>query len=1060
MKILQMTGNTSPGWLNFNIKLRLSTFFFLFLLLSLQAKSFSQGDRITLDVTNIALEKVMDEIDASTDYKFFFKTIDVDLQRRVTLNVKEAPIEDVLQKVFGDTDVDFRIKNRKIYLRTKKKSMVKNSDDRKSMESAVQELKVTGRIKDENGNPLMGASILEKGTTNGTTTDADGNFEITVTDGDAVLVISYIGFKTFEAPVSGTNFNNVRLAEDTAQLSQVVVRSYRQRNERVLALKQNSPVIADFLAQDNLGQLPDFNVAEALGRVPGISTEQSRGEDRFVTVRGIRSALNFVSIDGAIIPGTDENDRAVPLDILPSSLVTAVAVNKSFTADMDANAIGSNIELRTRSAFDTKKRFFLADAFIGKYDQDDGPVSVSPSITSSLTYANRIGENWGFVVSGSYYNRENYTNLPAVTSGLWDWYDEEGTRFTDPFDPSHNGYPVPTGQKAFFYFNDRERFGGFGKLEYRKNSFYAFADVIHYKFKDNERRYETLIDRDRGVAPLNQTPTSGLQTSASMQTAVIDQLFDFSVTAFQSEVRFSLGNHDFKLGANRSNGKYDQPFTWDKFNSPRTEELGYTYNYEDPVNSYPIITFTDPSFYDDASNFRHLYHREIGRNSEEDIFETRLDYDWEIPNSNFVLSAGLKTRNLDRSRDRFQNEWNLINRDDFTLDQSIHDDIVIPVNFRDFPMYLVNPDIANNFFRNNRELFEPRADNEERGIRDDYSLEENIFANYVQLGYNGEKFDFNVGLRYEDTSFSTTGIQKLQEDGTTTFPEITFNSDYDYLLPSFSVIYTPKRDLIFRGAFSQTLGRASYNDLRPNQNRNEEPGTISISGGNPSLLPREATNYDLGFEHYFLKNNGLISLALFHKNIENEIFTDRSTEETTIDGIVTEINRTFPANAESADLTGFEIGLVINKFSFLPGFLKKFGITANYAHISSNATVLMRDGTSRDLYGMLNQPRNIVNASLLFETGKFEAQLAYRFHDERLVAINTSADWRDRFHDRRHLMDLQMRYNISKNLNVRLDIKNLNDSAQVSEINEDLQYRLWERDYGISGWLGLAFVLD
>src|SRR5690606_36320955 len=84
---------------------------------------------------------------------------------------------------------------------------------------------VSGSITDENGIPIAGAAIVEKGTSNGTASDFDGNFEITTTTSDAVLVISYLGFISQEIPAQGTGIQVV-LKEDLQQLSEVVVIGY------------------------------------------------------------------------------------------------------------------------------------------------------------------------------------------------------------------------------------------------------------------------------------------------------------------------------------------------------------------------------------------------------------------------------------------------------------------------------------------------------------------------------------------------------------------------------------------------------------------------------------------------------------------------------------------------------------------------------------------------------------------------------------------------------------------------------------------------------------------
>ena len=93
-------------------------------------------------------------------------------------------------------------------------------------------LSVTGTITSENGEPLPGASIVEKGTTHGVTADFDGNYTLEVSGPNAILVVSYIGFKTKEVPVNGKQTVNIVLQEDLAQLEEVIVVGYGTQRDR------------------------------------------------------------------------------------------------------------------------------------------------------------------------------------------------------------------------------------------------------------------------------------------------------------------------------------------------------------------------------------------------------------------------------------------------------------------------------------------------------------------------------------------------------------------------------------------------------------------------------------------------------------------------------------------------------------------------------------------------------------------------------------------------------------------------------------------------------------
>ncbi len=145
---------------------------------------------------------------------------------------------------------------------------------------------VKGTVIDASGEPLIGATVIEKGTTNGTATDIDGFFQLNVNDAKkAVLVISYVGYATQEVPIKGLKEVNVTLQEESSLLNEVVVVGYGQQ-------KKESVVGA--ISQVNSGDLletPSANLSQAItGKIPGVITSQTSGapgaDDASIYIRG------------------------------------------------------------------------------------------------------------------------------------------------------------------------------------------------------------------------------------------------------------------------------------------------------------------------------------------------------------------------------------------------------------------------------------------------------------------------------------------------------------------------------------------------------------------------------------------------------------------------------------------------------------------------------------------------------------------------------------------------------------------------------------------------------
>lgn len=150
----------------------------------------------------------------------------------------------------------------------------------------AQQRQVTGIVKDQTGEPIIGASVLEKGSTNGVITDLDGNFKLTVSNAvKAVLQISYVGYKTQEISVNGKTLLEVVLKEDTELLDEVVVVGYgAQKKESVVG------AISQVSSKELLAS-PAANVSQAIaGKIPGVITTQTSGapgqDDTKINIRG------------------------------------------------------------------------------------------------------------------------------------------------------------------------------------------------------------------------------------------------------------------------------------------------------------------------------------------------------------------------------------------------------------------------------------------------------------------------------------------------------------------------------------------------------------------------------------------------------------------------------------------------------------------------------------------------------------------------------------------------------------------------------------------------------
>ena len=188
---------------------------FVFAGTAFATESYSQTMKVTVVADNMSTGKVISEIEKQTDYLFVYNVNEVNLKRNVKVNAQNKSVAEVLNKVFEGTDIYYAMEGKNIMLMSKAKDG----------EAAQQANKVTGIVKDANGEPVIGANVTVRGQSIGTITDIDGRFVLDAPK-DAVLQITYIGYVSQEVKVSGNKELNVVLKEDTETLDEVVVIGY------------------------------------------------------------------------------------------------------------------------------------------------------------------------------------------------------------------------------------------------------------------------------------------------------------------------------------------------------------------------------------------------------------------------------------------------------------------------------------------------------------------------------------------------------------------------------------------------------------------------------------------------------------------------------------------------------------------------------------------------------------------------------------------------------------------------------------------------------------------
>ncbi len=243
----------------------------------------AQNAEIKISRNNMTLRELIEEIEAQTDYLVVFRNQDVNLDQRISFEQKSGKIIDYLDEISEQIGLSFQFDNKYITVVPKNAVTVVNQEKKQ----------VSGKIVDAAGIPIVGANVVEKGTTNGTITDMDGNFTLEVSE-KSTLVVSYIGYASQEIVVGNQSRVSIKLQEDSEALDEVVVVGYgTQRKSSMTAAVTNVKV-------EELQNVPRPSIYSALqGRVAGLVINETTGQPdatASIQIRGLGT------IDGGTSP--------------------------------------------------------------------------------------------------------------------------------------------------------------------------------------------------------------------------------------------------------------------------------------------------------------------------------------------------------------------------------------------------------------------------------------------------------------------------------------------------------------------------------------------------------------------------------------------------------------------------------------------------------------------------------------------------------------------------------------------------------------------------------------
>lgn len=250
----------------------------------------AQNAIIKLETDVLSVGQLINQIEKQTDYLVVFRNQEVDTNRAINFHKKSGKIISYLDEAFKNTNITYEIDNKYILLHRK--------DNEGKPEVIAQQAgkKITGTVLDANGEPVIGANVSVKGTTNGTITDVDGKFSLEIPS-NAVLSVSYIGYTSQELRVGNSSSLKITLGEDTQALEEVVVVGFGTQKKVNL-----TGAIGTIKADEALKARAVTNVQELLaGAVPGMNVTKGSGAAGSGASINIRGTSTIGSSSGVLI---------------------------------------------------------------------------------------------------------------------------------------------------------------------------------------------------------------------------------------------------------------------------------------------------------------------------------------------------------------------------------------------------------------------------------------------------------------------------------------------------------------------------------------------------------------------------------------------------------------------------------------------------------------------------------------------------------------------------------------------------------------------------------------
>lgn len=907
----------------------------------------------------------------------------------------------------------------------------------------------------------------------------------------------------------GLGAPGVALAQDepSGDEEEIVVTGFRGALEAALDVKRDEAGAVDVIMAEDIADFPDLNLSESIQRIPGVAITRDAGEGRQISVRGLGAQFTRVRINGmealATVGGTDaaggtNRDRSFDFNVFASELFNSITVRKTASAEVEEGALGATVDLRSALPFDYRG---FTMAVSGQSHYNDLSESTDPRL--AFLISNRWDNGFGALFSVAYSDRESLEE--GASTVRW----QNGTGAGAGFGAENTAYTLAQLNSAFrpriprydVYQHEQTRLGATAAFQYAPSNATEFTLSLMYANFEGTRSesfLESHVFSTNGAGGIGGVTVQAAQIDGTSLTYGV-----FDGVDIRSELRFDELETEFTQATLNVRHDLSDTLTFrgllghsesDHRNPVQTTLLwdanninGYVYDFRNN-NHLPLITYGTTNLTSPATwTLSQIRLRPQTALNTYTTFQGDLEF---APSPVFTYSGGVNWRQYEfatteqrRSNGTTANLEATLPGFTTATPTSAYSQIMtlsgrglsLPSGL---PTQWLVPDInaaAALWNLYDTSVFPMGI---EPALGNNRSVEDQNFGVWGQVDWDatlgGARFRGNIGGRWVQTETASTGY---------TFSggvpvQTTVDNSYENFLPSMNLVLEPSENWVFRLGAARVMSRPALGFLNPGASVSVSGSNRTVAAGNPLIEPITANAFDVAAEYYFAEGEGILSLALFYRDIDSFVQTVREDIPFTgnplglPDSVATaacpggvntaSCNPTLlwqfslPRNTPGGPVSGYEISLQL-PFYWLDGFWSNFGVLANYTFVNSEIDYVNSAGAvilTGPLVGLSEQS---ANATIYYEDDRFSARVSAAYRSDYPTTLpgrngNATEETRATLN-----IDASARWNINENFALTFEGVNLTDEVSDQFLTPDDRLSFYHH-YGASYFLGFRYT--